>query len=89
MQTGNDVTRVVGKEGWVKVTRIGKWFFDQDPRTVPLTGEKILLVTDGTFFDHANLSETYTPVLKQTIDYANRTSAFKIYDVIKTSLTPW
>ncbi len=80
-QTGEDIDRSVKSEGWVKVARIGKWYFDQDPRTVPLIGKRILLVTDGTFFDHANLGESYVPILKHTIEFVNQTPAFKIYEV--------
>lgn len=83
-QNATDVWRTVGNEGWVKVTRIAKWYFDQDPRAVPLIGERILLVTDGTFFDHANLDERDTPVLIQMIEYPNHTPAFKIYEVQKS-----
>ena len=84
-QLGEDVERLVGEQGWVKVNRIGKWHFESDVRnSVFSLPDKTLVVTDGSFNEQEPLpKKVMFARLLQTIPYPNGNPAFKILELTK------
>ncbi|MBI4058275.1 glycosyltransferase family 39 protein [Candidatus Gottesmanbacteria bacterium] len=88
LQNGDDVERITNDDGWVRITRIGKWNFIDDIRSVFDTfSERSLVVTDGAFDDKMVLTSKdkriFIPTLLHTVTAPDGAPAFKIFEYAK------
>lgn len=84
-QLEKDVVRTVGNEGWVQVSRIGKWRFVSDIKNIIFDlPDHTLYITDGTFKETEGFPlKVMLPELLYTVYYPNGDPAFKIISLRK------
>lgn len=77
-----EVDRQAGKEGWVRVARITKWYFFKELKEIDnLPKGKKLLVVDGDVTDQTLGLLNIAGIAKQKIYYQNGDVAFRIIEV--------